>query len=160
MQTGRRSRSAGHTKSLMTTAILLIAHGSRNPAANADLDQLAAEVRRRGRYDLVETAYLELAEPTIAQAAQRCAAQGMQKIILAPYFLSAGVHVCDDLRRLRDELAERFPASTFLLAEPLGPHPMLAEIVLQRTEEVAKQIEPTGNDSTRLARFDKSLPHP
>src|SRR5262245_47167056 len=122
----------------MATALLLIAHGSRNPEANADLHRLAADMRRHGRFDLVETAFLELAEPTMEQAAERCVARGMTRIILLPYFLSAGVHVREDLRRHRQVLAERFSGSTFLLAEPLGPHPLLAEIVMQRAEEATR----------------------
>lgn len=123
----------------MSTALLLVAHGSRNPDANADLVQLAEEVRRRGNYDLVETAFLELAEPTIAQACQRCVAQGAGRVVLVPYFLSAGVHVRDDLRRHRDELATSFPGTTFILAEPLGPHPLLVDIVMQRAATAKEQ---------------------
>lgn len=116
----------------MGTALLLIAHGSRNPQANADLDQVAVAVRRRGRYDHVETAYLELTEPTIEQAAERCVARGMERIILLPYFLSAGMHVREDLSRHRDELTARFPGHAIVLAQPLGPHPGLVDIVLER----------------------------
>src|SRR5688500_12911811 len=123
----------------MATALLLIAHGSRNPEANADLVQVAEEVRRRGGYDVVEAAFLELAEPTIDQAGQRCVEQGARRIVLTPYFLSAGVHVRDDLRRHRDELAGRFPEVTFVLAEPLGPHPSLVDIVLQRAAAARDQ---------------------
>src|SRR5262245_8963784 len=47
----------------MKTALLLIAHGSRQSEANADLQFLATELRRRGEYDFVEPAYLELAQP-------------------------------------------------------------------------------------------------
>ena len=119
----------------MTTALLLIAHGSRNPAANADLDHVAAELRRRGSYAIVETAFLELAEPTIAQGGQRCATAGAGCVILLPYFLSAGVHVRDDLTRHRDELAAQFPSVQFVLAEPLGRHPLLVEVVKQRAGE-------------------------
>ena len=129
----------------MSTALLLIAHGSRNPEANADLHQLADEVRRRGRYDLVETAFLELTEPTIAQAAERCVAHGMQRVVLLPYFLSAGVHVREDLRRHREELTARYPAATFVLAEPLGLHPALVDIVMLRAQ-AAEQIRAPGGD--------------
>ena len=34
-------------------ALLLIAHGSRQEEANADLDHVVAEMRRRGRYPIV-----------------------------------------------------------------------------------------------------------
>jgi sirohydrochlorin ferrochelatase len=114
------------------TALLLIAHGSRQPEANADLLRLAEELRSTGRFAHVEPAYLELAEPDIDAGAAHCVNQDVRRVILLPYFLSGGMHVRRDLTAARDRLAARFPAVNFLLAEPLGPHPLLAEIVLQR----------------------------
>ena len=55
----------------MTTALLLIAHGSRNQEANADLHHVVEEMRRRGPYAIVEPAFLELASPTIEEAGAR-----------------------------------------------------------------------------------------
>jgi len=114
------------------TALLLIAHGSSRPEANADLSGLAEELRRTGQFAHVETAYLELAQPDIDGGAAICVKTDARRIILLPYFLSAGVHVRRDLTAARDRLAARFPAVTFRLAEPLGPHPLLTAIVLQR----------------------------
>ena len=119
----------------MTTALLLIAHGSRNRAANDDLFHLAEVMRGRGRYAHVEAAFLELADPPIDAAGRRCAAHGVGRVVMLPYFLSAGVHVRDDLRRYRDALAAEFPAVAFVLAEPLGRHPLLVDVVAQRAEE-------------------------
>src|SRR6266704_2687168 len=116
----------------MITALLLIAHGSRNADANADLHQLATTLRQRAEYAIVEPAFLELAEPTTPQGGQRCVEEGAQRVVLLPYFLSAGVHVRDDLRRYRAELAEQSPEAQFILAEPLGPHPLLLDVVLER----------------------------
>jgi sirohydrochlorin ferrochelatase len=114
------------------TALLLIAHGSRRPEANADLEHVAARMRDRGRYPVVRTAFLELAEPTIAAGGEACVAAGATAVVMVPYFLSPGVHVRDDLTAARDELAERFPGVRFTLAEPLGGHPLLLDIVEQR----------------------------
>ena len=80
------------------TALLLIAHGSRQPDANADLLHLANGLRIRG-HDIVEPAYLELAEPGIDEAGKRCMEQGAECVILVPYFLSAGIHVERDFAR-------------------------------------------------------------
>ena len=52
----------------MKTALLLIAHGSRNVEANDDLHALAKELRDTGQYAPVEAAFLEIAEPTIEMA--------------------------------------------------------------------------------------------
>jgi sirohydrochlorin ferrochelatase len=117
------------------TALLLIAHGSRQEEANADLYHLVGQLRATGRYDLVEAAFLELAEPDIDEGAARCVARGAGRVILVPYFLSAGVHVRRDLAEARRRLAERYPDVEFRLAEPLGRHPLLAQIVSERAQE-------------------------
>jgi sirohydrochlorin ferrochelatase len=117
------------------TALLLIAHGSREPEANADLIYVVEALRRRGRYALVEPAYLELAEPTIEQAASRCVERGVRRVLLLPYFLSAGVHVRRDLADTRRRLAERHPGVVFHLGEPLGRHPLLLQLVEERARE-------------------------
>lgn len=118
----------------MQTALLLIAHGSRQAEANADLHHLAEQLRT-GPYAPVEAAFLELAEPTITEAGRRCVASGARCVVLLPYFLSAGVHVRHDLQAHRDDLAKAHPGVTFHLAEPLGRHPLLAEVVTQRARE-------------------------
>jgi len=121
-----------------TTALLLIAHGSRRREANEDLSFLAEQLQREGPYPVVQISYLELSEPTIGHAGAECVAQGARRVILLPYFLSAGVHVREDLADARLELAKRFPEVEFLLAEPLGRHPLLQEVVLQRASETLK----------------------
>jgi sirohydrochlorin ferrochelatase len=115
------------------TALLLIAHGSRQAEANDDLLYVAESLRRRGW--VVAESYLELAEPDIDAAAERCIGQGAARVVLLPYFLSAGVHVLRDLAAARDRLAGRWPHVEFRLAEPLGRHPLLIEVVAQRAEE-------------------------
>src|SRR5947209_7267657 len=116
---------------MMPTALLLIAHGSRQPEANADLSRLADELRRTERYAGVEPSFLELAEPGIEAGGAKCVELRVGRVVMVPYFLSAGVHVRRDLAAARDRLAARFPHVEFRLAEPLGPHPLLTEIVVQ-----------------------------
>ncbi len=119
------------------TALLLIAHGSRRPEANADLEYVADRLRERGRYPVVQVSYLELAKPDIEGGGARCVDAGATDVILLPYFLSPGKHVVDDLAAARDRLAERFPGVRFVLAEPLGRHPLLIDVL----EERARQVE-------------------
>lgn len=122
--------------SVNRTALLLIAHGSRRAEANADLEFIAAALRDRGRYPIVRVSYLELAEPNIETGGAQCVAAGATEVILLPYFLSPGVHVVEDLTAARDALAGRFPQVRFALAEPLGRHPLLVDVVEQRANEV------------------------
>ena len=117
------------------TAILLIAHGSRLATANTDLLQLAEQLRLRFPGQVIETAYLELAEPNIPQGAARCVTLGAKRVLLLPYFLSAGTHVTEDLRRYRAQFAEQWPSIRFELCPPLGLHPLMLDIVCDRLSE-------------------------
>jgi sirohydrochlorin ferrochelatase len=121
------------------TALLLIAHGSRRPEANADLEHVAGVLRARGEYAFVQSAYLEMCEPGIVAGGEMCVAAGATRVVLLPYFLSAGVHVVEDLSAARDELARRYPEVAFVLAEPLGRHPLLAEVVAERAREAVQR---------------------
>jgi sirohydrochlorin ferrochelatase len=118
----------------MPTAILLIAHGSRHAEANADLHHVAEELRARGSA-IVVASFLELACPDIAEGGRECVQAGADQVVLVPYFLSAGLHVRRDLTCAREQLERAHPGVRFVLAEPLGPHPLLVEVVSQRARE-------------------------
>ncbi|HEV3238427.1 MAG TPA: CbiX/SirB N-terminal domain-containing protein [Gemmataceae bacterium] len=119
----------------MRTALQLIAHGSRQNEANSDLFFVAKELRLRGQFDVVEASFLELAEPSIEAGGALCVGQGVERVILLPYFLSAGIHVQRDLTEARDRLAARYPQVEFRLAEPLGRHPLLLDVVEDRARQ-------------------------
>jgi sirohydrochlorin ferrochelatase len=119
---------------------LLIAHGSREPSANADLHELAARLATTDEYPIVEACFLELAQPDIPTGGDRCVARGATRVLMIPYFLSAGVHLHRDLTAARDELSRRYPHLAFRLGSPLGPHPLLDSLVAARIRE----LEGTG----------------
>lgn len=119
----------------MKSAILLIAHGSRRAAANADLVKLADLVRARRPDEIVEIAYLELTEPTIPQGAARCVERGALEVKMSPFFLSAGTHIAEDLTGFRSEFEAQYPGVRFQLCPPLGLHPLLVEAVFERMNE-------------------------
>jgi sirohydrochlorin ferrochelatase len=122
------------------TALLLIAHGSRQAEANADLVHVAEQLRDRGWYDPIEPSFMELAEPTIEQGGDRCVQLGAEQVILLPYFLSAGIHVQRDLTEACRRLAERHPHVQFQLAQPLGRHPLLVDVALERARQAEKEL--------------------
>lgn len=119
----------------MPTAILVIAHGSRVPAANDDLRRLAAQLEARRPDQIVEYAYLELAEPTIPQGFQACVERGAQLVRMLPWFLSAGAHVTDDLEAYRRRFASEHPDVMCRICPPLGLHPLMVDMLLDRLEE-------------------------
>jgi sirohydrochlorin ferrochelatase len=117
-------------------AVLLIAHGSRQPAANDDLHGLAKRLVATGAYPIVEACFLELAKPDIATGGDHCVARGATRVLMVPYFLSAGVHLERDLAESRHNLSRRHPDVEFRLGPPLGPHPLLDQLVAERIREL------------------------
>jgi sirohydrochlorin ferrochelatase len=126
------------TRSAEITAVLLIAHGSRQETANRDLTELAKRVAATGQYPIVEACFLELAEPDLPTGGERCVARGASRVLLIPYFLSAGVHLERDLSAARDELSRRHRQVQFHLGAPLGPHPLLDQLVAIRIRELTE----------------------
>jgi sirohydrochlorin ferrochelatase len=118
------------------TAILLIAHGSRQASANDDLYELAARLSSQGTYPIVEPSFLELAEPELLAGGRRCVELGATRVLMIPYFLSEGVHLRRDLTAARDELNRCHPDVQFILGSPLGPHPLLDQLVAERIREL------------------------
>lgn len=123
----------------MKTALLLMAHGSRNAEANADLEFVAQQLRG-GNYEPIVASFLELAEPSIVEGGRVCCREGANRVVMVPYFLSAGVHFRRDLQAVRDQLSREFPDCEFLLAEPMGRHPALLQIVLERAAEAVDAV--------------------
>jgi sirohydrochlorin ferrochelatase len=124
------------------TALLLIAHGSRQEEANDDLHRLVSRFEERGEYAIVEPSFLELAEPDITKAGDRCVARGASRVLMVPYFLSAGVHLQRDLTAARDTLVRKYPEVAFCLGPALGPHPLLERLVLERIQQLDSDNPP------------------
>lgn len=109
-------------------------HGSRRSEANDQHVRFIRSWPPDPRYVAVEPAHMELAEPSIARAFDACVAAGATTVVVAPYFLGPGSHWDRDLPALAGEAAARHPGVHYLVAAPLGPHPLLRAVVDQRVE--------------------------
>jgi sirohydrochlorin ferrochelatase len=113
------------------SALLLVDHGSRRAEANALLEALAELVRARAGVP-VHTAHMELASPSIAEGFGDCVSAGAEEVVVVPCFLAPGRHASEDVPRLVAQAAARHPGARWRVAEVLGAHPLLAELVLVR----------------------------
>jgi sirohydrochlorin ferrochelatase len=119
-----------------TRALLLVDHGSRVAASNAQLVEVARLVEAElGDGTPVAHAHMELASPSIAEAVSTLAARGVEEVVVVPYFLGPGRHATADVPRLAHEASEAHPGLRVRVAPPLGVHRLLAQLVLVRSEE-------------------------
>jgi sirohydrochlorin ferrochelatase len=120
----------------VSNALIILGHGSRNPAATAQFNEIVGQVRA-GREDLVLPAFMELAEPSLAHAVGEAVAAGADSIVVQPCFLFDGMHIRRDIPEMLSGFAAEHPEVSFSLGRPIGPDPRVAEILLERAGEAA-----------------------
>jgi sirohydrochlorin ferrochelatase len=105
--------------------LLLVAHGTRDPAGAHVTEAVAAQVRRRLPDVTVEVAYADVREPTIASA---LAALPDGPCVAVPMFLAAGYHVRVDV----PEQIRATGRTDVHLAKTFGPDPVLVAVAVDR----------------------------
>jgi sirohydrochlorin cobaltochelatase len=90
-------------------ALILFAHGARDPRWAEPFEAIAASVRASAPELEVRLAYLELMAPDLPGAADALVASGATRIDILPLFLGTGGHVRRDLPPLVQGIAERHP---------------------------------------------------
>ncbi|MFC5908604.1 sirohydrochlorin chelatase [Streptacidiphilus monticola] len=109
------------------TGIVLAAAGSSDARANAVTRAVAAAYARTRGWGGVEVAHASAAPPRVADAVAALRARGIaaHRIAVAPYLLAPGL--------LPDRITTQAHAAGVLtVAQPLGPAPELARLVLHR----------------------------
>ena len=112
-----------------TTAILLFAHGARDPGWAEPFRRIAGRVRA-GQPDVrVELAFLELMEPRLAEAVAALAGEGIDRITLVPLFLAQGGHLKEDLPRLLDDIRRQHPSVRIDVTAAIGDSESLTNAI-------------------------------
>lgn len=117
----------------MRRVLLVLAHGSRRHDSNEAVRRLSGRLGELlgDRYARVAPAFLELAEPSIPAAIDVAVGAGAEEVVLFPYFLSAGRHVCEDIPRLVAEARHRHPHVRLALRPHLGELPGVLPLLVE-----------------------------
>lgn len=113
-------------------ALLIVAHGSQRAASNDEVRDLAARVGdlAGGCFDRVQTAFLELAEPSIPDGIQACIDAGADEVVVMPYFLSAGRHVSEDIPAEVARKQQEHRRVRIRVADYVGAQPGIADLLV------------------------------
>ncbi len=120
--------------------IVIVDHGSRRAASNQMLERFVEAFAPGSGYDIVEPAHMELAEPSIATAFDRCVRRGATRVVVCPYFLLPGKHWDEDIPELTRAAAARHPDVPFVITAPIGLHPMMAQVIASRIDHCLAHI--------------------
>ncbi|MFC8853713.1 sirohydrochlorin chelatase [Streptomyces sp. NPDC057144] len=126
-----------------TPALVVVAHGSRDPRALSTVRALLDRVRLLRPALPVHLGHIELNEPLLPDT---LAALGGGEAVLVPLLLGRGYHVKRDI----PDMAAASPART-RVAAPLGPHPLLVDALHARLTEAGWPTHPAPDHAVVLA---------
>jgi sirohydrochlorin cobaltochelatase len=114
--------------------LLLVGHGTVDAAGVAEF--VAFTGRLRGQLaaaDIdVDGGFIELSTPTVHEAWSALADRGHRTMAAVPLVLVAAGHAKGDIPAALEREVRRDPATGFVFGRPLGPHPVLQEILAER----------------------------
>ena len=116
----------------MTADLLLVGHGSRDPAADREFAAVRELVAARLAGRRVGGGFLELADPPIDEAVDDLVAAGARDVVAVPYVLFGAGHLKDDGPAVLGRARRRHPGVRFRLARDLGIHPAVLDVAEDR----------------------------
>ncbi|RKT53148.1 sirohydrochlorin chelatase [Saccharothrix australiensis] len=114
------------------TALVAVAHGSRNPRSAATVHELLDVVRvLRPSLD-VRASFLDLSAPRLGDVLRTVHAAGHRSAVVVPLLLGKAFHARVDVPGAVAEVAARLPSLDVAIADVLGPDPRLESAALRR----------------------------
>jgi len=116
------------------TAVLIVGRGSSDPDANSDLSKIARLFYEGRSYPVVESAYVSMTPPNVAEGLDRCRRLGAKRIVVFSYFLFTGV-LEERIRQQGEAFAEANHHVEVRYAGYFGADPRVADLVVERYTE-------------------------
>ena len=112
-------------------ALLLVSHGSRRAQSNEEVNQLCDCLKSDMslQFDMVISAFLEIASPSIPEGIKLCVEKGARSITVLPYFLAAGRHVAEDIPSIVSDASEKFPGVSISITRHIGASEGMSSLI-------------------------------
>lgn len=101
-------------------AVILFAHGARDPEWANPCKQIQARIEMAHPEWVIRLAFLEFMAPDLPTTVADLAAQNLQHITVIPLFLAQGGHLRHDLPKIIERLRQTHSGLTIELTEPVG----------------------------------------
>lgn len=120
----------------MTTALILFAHGARDPEWANPMRRVQSVIRQKMPGMTVELAFLEFMAPTLLDSAEALISGGHTHLVVMPMFIARGGHLKREVPEMIDALRAAHPSVEFTLCGAIGEN----EIVIQAMAEAAVAV--------------------
>lgn len=139
-------------------ALVALAHGSRDPRSARTVRALVDEVRAF-RPDLrVETAFLDLCEPSFPAVVDHLARAGVEEVVVVPLLLTEAYHARVDVPSAVAEAAARHEGLRIRSTGVLGLEPSLLDVLDARMRAALRERRVRELDGLVLAAAGSSDP--
>ncbi|MGI9015990.1 MAG: sirohydrochlorin chelatase [Euzebya sp.] len=120
-----------------TSALLLIAHGTRDPRGAKEMDQLLALVRQRLDVPVGHAWLEDFVQPQGVEGARPLVGAGATELVALPLLNFAAGHAKYDIPKQVDQIQQAFPELVIHTGEVLGPAPDLLSLAWERLDAVS-----------------------
>jgi sirohydrochlorin cobaltochelatase len=121
----------------LNPALLIAGHGTRDPEGAAAFAAFTDRVARLNAAEMpVAGGFIELSEPPLKDAVTALAGQGHRDLVAVPLMLSAAGHSKGDIPAALARETGRHPGLSIRYGRPLGPHPVLLDLMAARIAAV------------------------
>jgi sirohydrochlorin cobaltochelatase len=115
----------------MPGAIVLFAHGARDPDWARPFRQLVAELGERLPGERIVLAFLELMQPSLPDCAAALYADGVRELRVVPVFLGMGGHLREDLPTIVEGIRMKHADLAITVEPPIGEQPTVIAAIAQ-----------------------------
>lgn len=114
---------------MSTQAIILFAHGARDPDWALPFVIIKKQVQAARPNAYVELAFQDFMTPALEAAVGQAAAQGATRVVVVPLFMAQGSHMKQDLPRMLGKLREQHSGLEITALSAIGDAPEILQAV-------------------------------
>lgn len=124
----------------MKDTILLIGHGSRDPAGNHEIEEFTQQWRIRRPDWQIEVCFIEFAEVLVHDGVKQ-AARAARRVIVVPLILNAAGHVKMEIPEHIETARARHPGTEFIYTPHLGACDPILTILKRRLSQAMRELD-------------------
>jgi sirohydrochlorin cobaltochelatase len=121
----------------MTTALILFAHGARDPEWAGPMRRVQEAIRVRCPAFPVELAFLEFIPPDLSDCVAGLVADGADQVCIVPMFIAQGGHLKRELPEMLESLHCAYPRVQISLSGPIGEQESVVQAMAAAAIELA-----------------------
>ena len=120
------------TASAKKTGMLLISHGSPRDEANNAFSELTDRIAARLNCNNILPTFFSIKRPNIMDQVGKLVEQGVERIIMLPYFLGNGQHIRADIPEQLEQCNKQYPEIEIEFLPTLQGEPGLEDVLEER----------------------------